>query len=116
MHANEIRTEESLVRRLLVTQFPRWAGLAVVNVRSSGTDNAWYRLGDDVLVRLPRIHWAVDDVIKEQRWLSKLAPHLPVEVPTPLAIFGVSTRGPDRTCYPIEPGPGVVRRLRVPPP
>ena len=36
-------------------------------------------------VRLPRIHWATGQVDKEQRWLPRLAPHLPVAIPVPLA-------------------------------
>jgi aminoglycoside phosphotransferase (APT) family kinase protein len=38
-----------------------------------------------MVVRLPRVRWAADDVDKEQRWLPKLAPHLPLAVPVPLA-------------------------------
>ena len=49
----------SLVRRLLAAQFPEWAELPIDRVASSGTDNALYRLGDDMVVRLPRIHWAL---------------------------------------------------------
>lgn len=84
MHENEIITDVSLVRRLLAGQFPKWADLPVTPVRSSGTDNAMYRLGDDMVVRMPRIHWAVESVEKEQYWLPKLAPHLPVVISAPL--------------------------------
>jgi len=70
----------------VVRQFPRWAGLPVARVSSAGTDNALYRLGTDLLVRLPRIDWAVDDVAKEQRWLPVLAPRLPVAIPEPMAM------------------------------
>ena len=44
-----------------------------------------YRLGDELAVRLPRIHWAVENVAKEQRWLPRLAPLLPLAVPFPVA-------------------------------
>lgn len=44
-----------------------------------------YRLGEDMVVRLPRVHWAIGGVEKEQRWLPKLAPHLPLAIPVPLA-------------------------------
>jgi aminoglycoside phosphotransferase (APT) family kinase protein len=84
MHAEEIHTDVALVRRLLAAQFPQWADLALRRVASAGTDNALYRLGDDMVVRLPRIHWAVDTVEKEHRWLPWLAPRLPVAVPVPL--------------------------------
>jgi aminoglycoside phosphotransferase (APT) family kinase protein len=85
MHAGEVDTDGSLVRRLLSTQFPQWGDLAIDPVHSAGTDNAIYRLGDDMAVRLPRIQWATWQVEKEHRWLPGLAPHLPLAIPVPLA-------------------------------
>jgi aminoglycoside phosphotransferase (APT) family kinase protein len=84
MHADEVETDPVVVRRLLSAQSPQWARLPVRPVPSAGTDNALYRLGADLAVRLPRIGWAVDDVEKEQRWLPRLAPHLPLAVPVPV--------------------------------
>jgi len=86
MHTGEVRTDPHLVHRLLAAQFPHWAHLPVTPVASAGTDNAIYRLGEDLAVRLPRIHWASGQAEKEARWLPRLAPLLPVEVPTPLAL------------------------------
>jgi len=85
MHIDEVATDAGLVRRLLRNQHPRWAELPIERVASAGTDNAMYRLGDELAVRLPRIHWAVDNVAKEQTWLGVLAPHLPLAVPVPVA-------------------------------
>ena len=85
MHDNEVATDADLVRALLASQHPQWAGLPIERVASAGTDNAIYRLGDELAVRLPRIDWAFDNVAKEQRWLPVLAPHLPLPVPRPLA-------------------------------
>jgi len=85
MHADEVDTDIDLVVRLLAAQFPRWAGLPISPVASAGTDNALYRLGADKVVRLPRIDWAIGDVAKEQQWLPKLAPFLPLAIPVPLA-------------------------------
>ncbi len=48
MHAGEVDTDVELVRRLLAGQFPQWADRPVEPVPSAGTDNALYRLGDDV--------------------------------------------------------------------
>ena len=84
MHADEVDTDVSLVRRLLAAQFPQWAKLPIVAVRSAGTDNAIYRLGDEMAVRLPRRPGATMQVDKEQRWLPLLAPLLPLAVPVPL--------------------------------
>ena len=50
MHADEVDTDVSLVSRLLAEQFPQWAELPLEPVRSAGTDNAIYRLGDDMAV------------------------------------------------------------------
>jgi aminoglycoside phosphotransferase (APT) family kinase protein len=86
MHADEIDTDVSLVRRLLAGQFPQWAGLAVEPVESAGTDNAIYRVGDDLAVRLPRVERVTSQIEKEHRWLPRLAPHLPLAVPVPLAL------------------------------
>jgi len=85
MHENEVDTDADLVRRLLEQQHPQWADLPIVRVPSAGTDNAIYRLGDELAARLPRIDWAVDNVAKEQTWLPRLAPHLPLAVPLPVA-------------------------------
>jgi aminoglycoside phosphotransferase (APT) family kinase protein len=86
MHADEIDTDASLVRLLLAAQFPRWANLPIERVRSGGTENAIYRLGDDMAVRLPRIERATAQVDKEYLWLPRLAPHLPLAIPVPLAM------------------------------
>lgn len=85
MHIDEIDTDVSLVRRLLAGQFPQWANLPIKPVPSAGTQNAIYRLGNDLAVRLPRILGAVSQVEKEHRWLPRLAPHLPLAIPVPLA-------------------------------
>jgi len=85
MHVDEVDTDADLVRRLLQAQHPQWADRLIRRVPSAGTDNAMYRLGDDLAVRLPRIDWAVAAVAKEQRWLPRLAPHLPLAVPLPVA-------------------------------
>ena len=84
MHADEVDTDASLVRRLLSAQFPQWADLPIERVKSAGTDNAIYRLGDGMAVRMPRIHWATGATSKDQ-WLPKLAPRLTLAIPVPIA-------------------------------
>ena len=85
MHADEVDIDVSLVARMVAAQFPQWADLPIEWVPSAGTDNAIYRLGDDMVVRLPRIAWATGQVGKEHHWLPLLAPHLPLAIPIPLA-------------------------------
>ncbi len=86
MHANEVNTERLIVQGLLKQQFPKWAQLPLKRVQSTGTDNAIYRLGSNRAIRLPRIDWAIAQVEKEHTWLPKLAPQLPLSIPTPLEI------------------------------
>ncbi len=85
MHADEVATDVALVRQLLRNQHPHWADLAIERVPSSGTDNALYRLGDDLAVRLPRIQGTAGNVDKEQGWMPVLGPQLPLPIPLPVA-------------------------------
>jgi aminoglycoside phosphotransferase (APT) family kinase protein len=85
MHADELDIPSSLVRALVEEQFPEWGRLAIERVESWGTDNALYRLGSDMVARLPRREGNELPLEKEQRWLPRLAPSLPLEVPAPLA-------------------------------
>jgi len=86
MHDDEVPTDAALIRRLLVAQFPQWADLAIEPVRGDGTDNAMYRLGDALAVRMPRRPGAVAGIEREQVWLPRLAPQLPLPLPLPAAM------------------------------
>ena len=83
MPAAEVDVDEPLVRRLLAEQFPDLAGLPLSPL-AFGWDNAVLRLGDDLVVRLPRRAVAAALVAHEQRWLPTLAGSLPLPVPVPL--------------------------------
>lgn len=96
MHADEVPVDESLVRRLLDAQFPDLADRALAIVEPWGTDNAIWRLGDELVVRLPRIGWAAGQVDKEAEWLPRLAPHLTVSLPTPIAVGEPTDEYPHR--------------------
>jgi len=85
-HADEVPTDAALARRLVAAQFPEWAHRPVVAAPSQGTDNAMFRLGDELAVRLPRVPWAAAPLEREYRWLPRIAPHLPVAVPLPRAL------------------------------
>ena len=86
MHEDEIEVDEDLVRGLLAAQFPHLAELPLRIVEPWGTDNGIWRLGDEFVVRLPRIYWADGQVDREAEWLPRLAPHLPVAIPEPVAV------------------------------
>jgi aminoglycoside phosphotransferase (APT) family kinase protein len=90
MHGVEINIE--LVRRLVAAQFPQWADLPIKPVRFDGWDNRTFHLGEEMSVRLPSAEGYAAQVKKEQRWLPRLAPLLPLPVPVPLAM-GVPGEG-----------------------
>lgn len=81
MHVDEIESDEAVAQRLVAERFPKWRDLPVRRVVPGGTDNAIYRLGDDLAVRLPRRPSAAGQVEVEARWLPKLAPRLPLAIP-----------------------------------
>ncbi|MGW8374914.1 phosphotransferase [Streptomyces sp. ODS28] len=83
LHANEIPVDEPLVRALLAEQCPEWAGLPLA-LAGGGTENTMYRLGEDLLVRLPRTPDADGALRKEREWLPRLGPQLGCAVPEPV--------------------------------
>lgn len=85
MHVDQLDVDEALVRRLLAGQFPHWADLSIARVNSAGTENAIYRLGDDLAIRLPYRAGKTTQVAKDHRWLPRLDPHLPLPITVPLA-------------------------------
>ena len=89
----EIDVDEGLVRSLLTDQHPDLADLPLEEL-DSGWDNVLWRLGDGLLVRLPRRAAAAVLAANEQRWLPALAPGLPLIVPVPLRIGQPADRYP----------------------
>ncbi|MEV8097245.1 aminoglycoside phosphotransferase family protein [Kitasatospora sp. NPDC085879] len=78
--------DAALVTRLIAAQFPHWRDLPVTPVEVDGWDNRTYRLGAGMTVRLPTAAGYAPAVAKENRWLPRLAPALPVAVPPVLAV------------------------------
>jgi aminoglycoside phosphotransferase (APT) family kinase protein len=76
----------ALVGRLVADQFPQWAHLPVMPVAYDGWDNRTFCLGNELSVRLPSAEGYAAQVPKEHRWLPLLAPHLPKEIPVPVAL------------------------------
>ncbi|MGZ4447975.1 MAG: aminoglycoside phosphotransferase family protein [Nocardioides sp.] len=91
MPVAEVDVSLDLVRRLLDAQHPDLARRPL-RVLANGWDNLMCRLGDDLVVRLPRRALAADLVLHEQRWLPVLAPRLPLPTPQPVRI-GVPALG-----------------------
>ncbi|MCZ1007485.1 aminoglycoside phosphotransferase family protein [Streptomyces lydicus] len=81
MHPGQHPLDDDLVRQLIAGQFPQWAGRAVERFPSGGTVNAMYRLGEDMVVRLPLVKGGAQDITLERQWLPRLASRLPTAIP-----------------------------------
>ena len=93
LHENEVPVDEALVRSLLEAQCAQWIDLPL-SAAGSGTDNIMFRLGDDLLVRLPRTADNARSVRKEQEWLPRLAPLFPSRIPEPIHVGTPTTAFP----------------------
>ena len=92
MNEDQVEIDVSLVRRLIATQYPQWANLVIEPVAFGGWDNRTFHLGASMVVRLPSAVRYSLQVEKEQRWLPRLAPFLPLPIPAPL-VMGRSGEG-----------------------
>jgi aminoglycoside phosphotransferase (APT) family kinase protein len=84
--AIRVEINATLVARLVASQFPQWDELRITTAEPDGWDNRTFRLGPDLLVRLPSAEAYAAQVRKEHRWLPVLAPQLPLPIPVPLAM------------------------------
>jgi len=87
-----MQIDAALVSRLIESQFPQWARLPLAAAEPNGWDNRTFRLGSNLLVRLPSAQSYAEQVAKEHRWLPVLAPELPLPIPAPVTM-GEPTAG-----------------------
>jgi aminoglycoside phosphotransferase (APT) family kinase protein len=90
LHDDELPVDEPLVRSLVSASFPEYDLLPLRRLDASGSSNALFRLGDDLLVRLPRQPHGTSAIQSEQRWLPYVGAALSVPVPE---IVGVGEPG-----------------------
>lgn len=83
MPAAEVQVTRNLVQRLIAEQHPDLAGEPLTLV-ANGWDNAIFRLGRNLAVRLPRREAAASLIRNEQLWLPQLSRGLPAVTPLPL--------------------------------
>jgi aminoglycoside phosphotransferase (APT) family kinase protein len=81
----EVEMSKQLVQELVRSQHPDLIHYEIREM-SPGFDNTIWRLGEELLVRLPRRQAAVRLIENEQRWLPELAARLPLSVPTPIRV------------------------------
>ena len=82
---SELEIDVTLVYSLLADQHPDLIHLPI-HLVDAGWDNAMFRLGDKLSVRLPRRKAAATLIENEQTWLPLLADKLTISVPTPCRI------------------------------
>ena len=75
----EVSIDLAMVRELIAVQAPHWAH-EEINYLATGWDNEVYRLGDTLLIRLPRRQVGEDIGVKERRWLPQLAQDSGVDI------------------------------------
>jgi aminoglycoside phosphotransferase (APT) family kinase protein len=85
MHDDQVDVDVDVVRVLLAEQQPDLAGLPITRVVSTGTVNGLFRIGDDLVARLPlRDHWE-EGIDREWRWIPWLASRITsVRLPEPV--------------------------------
>jgi len=83
-----------LARNLITEQFPEFAHLPIISVEKQGHDNRTYRLGNDMLIRMPTDDSYALKVPKEQKLLPRLASHLTTNIPVPVKMGVASTEFP----------------------
>ncbi|GGI78533.1 GNAT family N-acetyltransferase [Legionella impletisoli] len=81
-----------LARKLIAEQFPEYAHLPITSVEKQGHDNRTYRLGTEMLIRMPTAESYALKVPKEQALLPKLAPYLTISIPAPIKM-GAASQG-----------------------
>ena len=81
----ELSVDEGLVHEILREQHPDLAEYPLT-FTEAGFDNFMFRLGGDLVVRLPRRAASANLIQNEQRCLPMLASRLPIPIPAPLRI------------------------------
>lgn len=83
-----------LAHQLITEQFPEYAHLPISEVEKQGHDNRTYRLGNDMLIRMPTAESYALKVPVEQELLPKLAQHLSISIPAPIKMGTPATDYP----------------------
>ncbi len=97
LHADELCLDVDALRRELTRVRPELAVLAdgaLVPLAETGSSNRLLRLGDDLLVRVPRQAGGWTGLRAEARWGPVLGAGLPVEVPLVLVVGEPTTELP----------------------
>jgi aminoglycoside phosphotransferase (APT) family kinase protein len=85
MHDDEVDVDVDIVRALLAEQRPDLAGLPVTRVVSTGTVNALFQIGDDLVARLPLQPEWEEGIDREWQWIPWLTSRITsIRLPEPV--------------------------------
>lgn len=94
VNINHLKITSDLISILIKEQFPEYSNLPIKPVDNQGHDNRTFRLGEEMLARMPSYKKYAAKVEIEQKWLPKLAPNISLKIPNPLHIGKASTDYP----------------------
>lgn len=90
MHEDQLDVVVAAVRELVDGQFPQWSALSLTAVRSIGTVNALFRLGENLTLRFPLQRGDAREIREqleqESRAAAELHGRVPFPTPQPIAI------------------------------
>lgn len=90
MHANQLRVTREMVQELIQEQFPEWRSLEIVQIRSEGTVNAIFGIGQELAARFPLRagdpRAVAAELVSEAAAGKELAEHTTVPVPRHVAL------------------------------
>lgn len=81
----ETKINPDIVKALVAAQFPAYAELDIA-LLDSGWDNENYRLGPELIIRLPRRLSSSLLILNEINWLPKIKDDLPIKIPAPIGV------------------------------
>jgi aminoglycoside phosphotransferase (APT) family kinase protein len=96
MHADELEIDDEVVHQLVSRDLPTYAHLELRRLGVSGSSNVLFRLGSELLVRLPRQPGGSVTIDKEARYLPLIAATLPVKVPEIVTVGNPGYGYPER--------------------
>lgn len=93
---NKIKINKTLATDFIKEQFPQYLDLKIQEVEVQGVNNMIFRLGDELLCRLPTAAHYAHKMHKEQEVLSVIVTKLDVKIPS---LIG---RGKPSEIYPFD--------------
>ena len=83
-HIETVIPTIDLARKIIAEQFPEYSDLQITDVEKQGHDNRTYRLGEEMVIRMPTTEDYAAKVKIEKALLPQLAKRLSIRIPAPI--------------------------------